>query len=206
MNHTARLATEKAVFRPALPLCFSPEFTGGHMARATSYADQLKHPNWQRKRLEILQAANFGCEKCGATEKTLHVHHKKYVKGRKAWEYSRDELASLCEDCHEREHSMKDALDTLLARQWMDKGMSGVDIAAGFLAGFLAPFARGDAGLEKVFSDAIAQDWPFFDLGFMVAALGPDDLMAAVKRKRSEGGLPEDSPLLSMVLGEAEGD
>lgn len=65
-----------------------------------SYADQLAHPNWQRKRLEILSLAGFCCERCGDKEKTLHVHHKRYIKARMAWEYDRPDLVALCKPCH----------------------------------------------------------------------------------------------------------
>lgn len=35
----------------------------------------------------------------------LHVHHKYYVKGKKAWEYDNTALVTLCTDCHQEEHS-----------------------------------------------------------------------------------------------------
>lgn len=78
-----------------------------------TYWELLKHPQWQRKRLEVLTRSNFSCENCGATDKTLNVHHSYYEKGKKPWEYQADTLQSLCEDCH------KDAQDwmTLLHRQ-----------------------------------------------------------------------------------------
>ena len=47
----ARVAPEKAVFRPALPMSFVPGITEIQMATMT-YKEQLQHPNWQRKRLE----------------------------------------------------------------------------------------------------------------------------------------------------------
>lgn len=112
--HPARLATEKAVFRPALPTCFVSGITGMHMGNLT-YSEQLKHPNWQRKRLEMLSEADFTCQSCFSKEQTLHVHHKQYFKGRKAWEYSNDELAVLCEVCHEGEHESSDLLKESLA-------------------------------------------------------------------------------------------
>lgn len=74
------------------------------MTRMT-YAEQLKHPKWQKRRLEILDRAKFRCESCEDSETTLHVHHKRYRKGAMAWEYSDQELIALCEDCHESEHS-----------------------------------------------------------------------------------------------------
>lgn len=65
-----------------------------------AYSDQLKSPKWQKKRLEILNRDNFKCKICGDIETQLHVHHKKYIKGCKAWEYPDDNFVSLCCHCH----------------------------------------------------------------------------------------------------------
>lgn len=183
--HPARLATEKAVFRPALPTCFLPGITEMQMtAKTSTYSELLKHPNWQRKRLEMLSASDWTCRDCGSKETTLHVHHKKYVKGRKPWEYENNELAVLCEDCHETEHVEKKVLDTLLQAEW--HGVTGEKMAVGFLAGFLLPM---DNGLrDEVLK---VKDLPFFDIGFAVAALGPKDLAAAVRQKMDAGGFPK---------------
>lgn len=70
-----------------------------------TYSESLKHPMWQRKRLEILNRDGFKCMACGATDKTLHVHHLMYVKGREPWNYPNSSLVTLCEDCHEYEHN-----------------------------------------------------------------------------------------------------
>jgi len=64
------------------------------------YINILKHPKWQRKRLEILSCADWMCEKCKNTEICLHVHHKKYISGRKPWEYPDSNFMVLCELCH----------------------------------------------------------------------------------------------------------
>jgi hypothetical protein len=131
----ARLATEKAVFRPALPLSVLPAFTGGHMATRLTYKEQLAHPNWQRKRLEVLQRDEFSCQMCGDSESTLHVHHKQYLKGRMAWEYEADELVTLCEDCHEGMHTTSEALKQLIAKLPID-GPQSTSEALGVLAGW----------------------------------------------------------------------
>lgn len=68
------------------------------------YADQLRHPRWQRKRLEILKRDGFACARCSESERELHVHHKHYRRGAMAWEYENDELETLCCDCHGSEH------------------------------------------------------------------------------------------------------
>lgn len=62
--------------------------------------DEYKHPKWQAMRLKALEAKGFTCEGCYDSEKTLHVHHKEYPKG-KIWECSLDDLEVLCEDCHQ---------------------------------------------------------------------------------------------------------
>lgn len=85
------------------------------MAKIT-YSEQLKHPFWQRKRLGVLSAANFQCSCCGEKEKTLHVHHKQYVKGRMPWEYEDSELEALCYECHESAHVLKARIDAVVAQ------------------------------------------------------------------------------------------
>lgn len=64
------------------------------------YADLLRDPRWQKRRLEILEQASFTCQDCGAKDKELHVHHLVYRKGWKPWEYPDDVLLVLCKDCH----------------------------------------------------------------------------------------------------------
>lgn len=67
-----------------------------------TYAEKLKDPRWQKKRLEVMQRDGFKCQMCGDTEQTLHVHHENYRKGAKPWDYELHELRCFCEDCHEK--------------------------------------------------------------------------------------------------------
>src|SRR6185503_9899629 len=71
-----------------------------------TYAEKLKDPRWQKKRLEILERDNWACFICGDKETTLHVHHEEYVKGREPWEAVDYMLTTLCENCHEVTHKM----------------------------------------------------------------------------------------------------
>jgi hypothetical protein len=80
-----------------------------------SYSDFLKHPLWQRKRLEILQAHKFKCDKCGDKDTTLHVHHGYYERGLKPWEYPTDTLHVLCEICHAEVTATRLEFDRYLA-------------------------------------------------------------------------------------------
>jgi hypothetical protein len=84
------------------------------MKRMT-YAEQLKHPKWQKKRLRVLERADFKCQSCLETDKTLHVHHKLYRKGAMAWEYDDNDLAVLCETCHQDETLVRAELAEWLA-------------------------------------------------------------------------------------------
>jgi len=70
-----------------------------------SWYEQLHHPKWQMKRLEVMKASGNGgdprCLSCQATDKMLTVHHVQYKRGKRAWEYENEDLLCLCNDCHE---------------------------------------------------------------------------------------------------------
>ena len=68
------------------------------------YRELLRHPKWQRRRLEIMERAEFRCEFCGNDKMELHVHHKRYETGRAPWDYPDDDLICLCGSCHFEEH------------------------------------------------------------------------------------------------------
>lgn len=68
-----------------------------------NYAEKLKDPRWQKKRLEILNRDEWTCQGCFDTYSTLHVHHKRYIKGNDPWDCPDSILITLCEDCHAAE-------------------------------------------------------------------------------------------------------
>lgn len=65
-----------------------------------TYAEKLKDPRWQKKRLEILQRDSFTCQLCSDTTTELHIHHKEYDFGLEPWEYEDSVLVALCKHCH----------------------------------------------------------------------------------------------------------
>jgi hypothetical protein len=79
-----------------------------------SYSDDLKHPLWQRKRLEVLQSHEFKCEWCEDKEATLHIHHSYYQRGLKPWEYPIESLHPLCKTCHTGAEAGKCVLDAVV--------------------------------------------------------------------------------------------
>jgi hypothetical protein len=145
------------------------------MSRMT-YTEQLKHPKWQKRRLEILNRANFKCESCDDAEKTLHVHHKRYRKGAMAWEYDDSELTALCEDCHANETLLRNQLDDAIGQ------MRGGDLE------MLVGFAEAMLAVDAVFGDGEAEadgKWPLRSYehayGFLARALAklPSELVYA---------------------------
>jgi len=73
------------------------------------YAEKLKDPKWQKKRLEILKRDDWQCQNCGDKEETLHVHHKDYLPGKDPWDIPSEFLITLCAPCHETEGDMLDS-------------------------------------------------------------------------------------------------
>lgn len=65
-----------------------------------TYAEKLKDPRWQKKRLDIMQRDNFTCQICSDTKTSLQVHHKKYINGNNPWDCPNEDLITLCEFCH----------------------------------------------------------------------------------------------------------
>lgn len=78
------------------------------------FHEQYRRPEWQKRRLEIMQRAKFKCQDCGAADKTLNVHHTIYFRDRKVWEYTDVTLRCLCEGCHVERHDTLDVIRVAL--------------------------------------------------------------------------------------------
>jgi hypothetical protein len=63
-----------------------------------TYAKLLRHPKWQKRRLEIMERDGFRCFACGDDKNTLTVHHKRY--NGLPWNSWDDDLQTLCQPCH----------------------------------------------------------------------------------------------------------
>lgn len=73
------------------------------MNKKQIYSELLLDTRWLKKRKEIIARDSFKCRKC-KSKNSLHVHHKKYFSGRNPWQYSNNDLITLCRNCHEEEH------------------------------------------------------------------------------------------------------
>ena len=100
---------------PSAPTPFLAHWGRASLFAPMSYADKLKDPRWQKKRLQILERDEFTCRDCGAKDKTLHVHHCHYDR-RDPWEMEDSLLLTLCEDCHESRGDLEATAKLCLAR------------------------------------------------------------------------------------------
>jgi len=103
------------------------------MSSNSEFWELYKRPEWQEKRLEIMQRADFKCEECGSKDKTLHVHHGYYERGKKPWEYPSSSLRCLCERCHEEYTCLM-----LSIRSWLaDLNFLDLNRVHGYLIGMI---------------------------------------------------------------------
>lgn len=65
----------------------------------SEYAEKLKRPEWQRKRLEVFERDNWTCQACGRKDRTLHAHHELYIG--EPWETPMEHIRTFCELCHD---------------------------------------------------------------------------------------------------------
>jgi hypothetical protein len=75
-----------------------------------TYFEKLKHPKWQKKRLDILNRDSFTCQYCGDKESTLHVHHFEYLNP-DPWDIDDSLLITCCQNCHVVIEFLKTAFD-----------------------------------------------------------------------------------------------
>ena len=73
----------------------------------SEYSQKLRDPRWQKKRLEVMEKANWKCERCNASDKELQVHHGFYEFGREPWDYETCALWCLCKPCHDTVTDLK---------------------------------------------------------------------------------------------------
>lgn len=196
-----RFATEKAVFRPALGMSTLPGISEMQMATKLTYSEQLKHPNWQRKRLETLEAHGWACRRCEAQDITLHVHHKQYIKGRMAWEYEDSDLDVLCESCHAVEHDHQDLLRRILNEARIMGHLAEQEpivVAIGLVAGFFfGHFASAmDEGLAMEAAEAAPRS---FNRGLMLAGLTGTVRVWDIAKAMREGHAATGQPMSEAV-------
>jgi len=67
-----------------------------------TFQEMIEHPEWQKKRLRIMNREHFTCQACGANQIQLHVHHLRYpIRGGFLWDVPDEQLECLCKICHQ---------------------------------------------------------------------------------------------------------
>lgn len=117
------------------PSGLSATWRGFVFGGVMTFAEQLKHPKWQQKRLEVMQRCGFMCINCEDKNTTLHIHHPFYRKGAKLWEYETDELLCLCEKCHQETHAVDSQIRSEITDLQLMCGMGQLSVLLGWLKG-----------------------------------------------------------------------
>lgn len=162
---------------PVVPVQRAAEhlFVDGGDGAMTTYSELLRDPRWQKKRLEVLEDANWTCTRCYDDETELHVHHLRYRWNVKPWDYDLDELRCLCKTCHARETAawslLKDKLMLEAPASVLVPLVAGYMVGIGFL---------WDQSEEALSAKAMAEST--FRIGVLAATLDtlPDDLFGDV--------------------------
>jgi 5-methylcytosine-specific restriction endonuclease McrA len=81
-----------------------------------TYIDYLKTDHWHQLRRFVLERDRYTCQRCGASNRVLHVHHLVY----RGWynELASD-LVTLCALCHAIEHARGVRLWVLRLWRWV---------------------------------------------------------------------------------------
>lgn len=110
-----------------------------------TYSEKLKDPRWQRRRLEVLEAAGWCCSQCQSADKTLHVHHNFYRSRTEPWNYPDHALRVLCEECHEIVEEQRTEFKELSESLFQDPEGIGfaVEATIGFMKALRMFYALG---------------------------------------------------------------
>lgn len=88
-----------------------------------NYAEKLKDPRWQKKRLEIFNRDNWTCRWCKEREKPLSIHHLIYSNG-EPWEQDNKYLITLCEHCHSNDYEFRTNMENILLKSLRERSVS----------------------------------------------------------------------------------
>jgi hypothetical protein len=124
---------------------------GQKLMNQETYSEKLKRPQWQRRRLEKMQQANFCCEICDDDSEQLHVHHKQYLKI-EPWEYPDSMLMCLCKTCHDIVHMDQEKVKRHCKRLAIKKEVKHVNYFER-----IVPSRKAYAGLRQFDQRAIAE-------------------------------------------------
>lgn len=133
------------------------------------YIEKLKDPRWQKLRLKIFERDEFCCQRCSDGESTLVAHHLNYLPNTEPWDYPIENFITLCESCHEFDHSVRGDYEKQLLSILKSKGFMADDIYR-IVYGFLKlqlPYPPEvtatiiEFALSKAFNEIINMFWDY---------------------------------------------
>jgi hypothetical protein len=169
-----------------------------------------RRPEWQKKRLDVMDAAGFKCEACGAADRELNIHHRRYVKGRMPWEYGGRELVCLCDKCHELWHYLQGQImlsvslaDLQSMFQLTDiTGFTGRKLTRVALAANISPSGLAVACTAIIKTAESAEDNALDGVSIRMHSLASENAEYAELRRRSK--VIEDAAWGDILTGEAK--
>lgn len=85
-----------------------------------TYSEKLKDQRWQKKRLQLLEAAGWKCQNAiclnESDHPTLQIHHRIYLRNKEPWEYEDWAYQVLCDQCHESKQRWMDRYHEAIAK------------------------------------------------------------------------------------------
>lgn len=127
-----------------------------------TYAEKLKDPRWQKRRLEVLEAAGWKCQACKATDKTLHVHHNFYRTRTHPWDYPNHAFLALCEQCHQSAECQRQELLQCIENIYESKSSADfVGAVIGFLKAAYMDYCLDDDPSHSELLRNRQQAWGF---------------------------------------------
>ena len=92
-----------------------------------TYAEKLKDPRWQKKRLELLESKLWCCEFCGNEKKQLQIHHQFYLRNTMPWEYPNFCYKVLCETCHGSAQNSLEVAHAVIAKNELIEQLAALE-------------------------------------------------------------------------------
>lgn len=121
-----------------------------------TYAEKLKDPRWQKKRLEVLNRDGFQCRFCGDDKTELQVHHITYYSDVEPWDYHHSDLYTLCKYCHEKEGDFRKSTEKHLTEVMRRKGFSADSLLA--FAQFMDKYPGAVQDVRNIIENSINLD------------------------------------------------
>ena len=93
------------------------EFRASVPKTRRTYQEKLLDPRWQRKRLEVFNAAGWRCQECGADDQTRAAHHIFYPSCLEGpWDVPSEILLCLCEFHHRERQAVEQVMFVEIAK------------------------------------------------------------------------------------------